>query len=137
MLGHIESYDERCQTGVIKYNGNFYEFHIDQWTAESAPKVGDDVDFDHEEDKVTEVGPVGAYLVEAKPVKSQMLAAFLGIVFGAIGLHRFYLGFYGLGIAQIIVTLVTGGFGVVWGFVEGALIFTGHIYKDAKGRHLK
>lgn len=137
MLGHIESYDEKCQTGVIKRDGEFYEFHIDQWTSEAPPKAGDDVDFDHEDDKVIDVSLVGAYLVEAKPVKSRMLAALLGIVFGAIGLHRLYLGFYGIALAQIIVTFLTGGFGVVWGFVEGALIFTGHIYKDAKGRHLK
>lgn len=137
MLGHIESYDERCQTGVIKHEDNFYEFHIDQWTASQPPKLGDDVDFDHENNEVTEVGPVGAYLVELQPVKHHLIAALLGIMFGAVGLHRFYLGFWGLGITQILVTLFTGGFGVVWGFVEGVLIFTGHIYKDAKGRHLK
>lgn len=137
MLGHIESYDEKCQTGIIKHEGEFYEFHIDQWTSEAPPKAGDDVDFDHEDDKVIDVNLVGAYLMEAKPVKSRMLAALLGIVFGAVGLHRIYLGFYGIALAQIVVTLITGGFGVVWGFVEGALIFTGHIYKDAKGRHLK
>lgn len=137
MLGHIESYDERCQTGVIKYNNEFFEFHIDQWTSEEMPKVGDDVDFDQEEGQVVEVGLVGAYLVETKPVKSRIVAALLGVVFGAIGLHRLYLGFYGIAVAQIAVTLLTGGFGVIWGFLEGVLIFTGHIYKDAKGRHLK
>jgi hypothetical protein len=26
--------------------------------------------------------------------------------------------------------VVTGGFGVVWGFCEGVLIITGHITKD-------
>jgi len=61
----------------------------------------------------------------------------LGVLFGAIGLHRFYLGFWWLGLGQIIVTFVTGGFGVMWGFIEGVLIFTGHINKDAKGRLLK
>lgn len=137
MLGHIESYDERCQTGVIKYQDRFYEFHIDQWTAEQAPQAGDDVDFDHENNEVIEVSPVGAYLVELQPVKHHLIAALLGIVFGGLGFHRFYLGFWGLGITQILVTLFTGGFGVVWGFVEGVLIFTGHIKKDAKGRHLK
>ena len=137
MLGHIESYDERCQTGVIKYQDSFYEFHIDQWSAEQPPQAGDDVDFDHENNEVTEVSPVGAYLVELQPVKHHLIAALLGIVFGAVGFHRFYLGFWGLGITQILVTLFTGGFGVVWGFVEGVLIFTGHIKKDAKGRHLK
>lgn len=137
MLGHIESYDERCQTGVIKSQDLFYEFHIDQWSASQPPQVGDDVDFDHENNEVTEVSPVGAYLVELQPVKHHLIAALLGITFGALGGHRFYLGFWGLGITQIIVTFITGGFGVVWGFIEGVLIFTGHINKDAKGRHLK
>ncbi len=137
MLGHIESYDERCRTGVIKHDSEFFEFHLDQWTSQQPPNVGDDVDFDHENGEVTEVGPVGAYLVDGKPVKSHIVAALLGIVFGAIGLHRFYLGFWGLGISQIAVTYLTGGFGVMWGFIEGVLIFTGHINKDAKGRYLK
>lgn len=137
MLGHIESYDEECQTGVIKHGNEFYEFHIDQWTSEAPPKIGDDVDFDREEGQVIDVSLVGAYLVESKPVKSRMVAALLGIIFGAIGLHRIYLGFYGIALTQTLVTLFTGGFGVVWGFVEGVLIFTQHIYKDAKGRHLK
>ncbi|MGY6276806.1 TM2 domain-containing protein [Methylomonas sp. MgM2] len=137
MLGHIESYDERCQTGVVKHEDKFYEFHIDQWTSEEAPKEGDDVDFDLEEGNVSEIGPVGAYLVETRPVKNRILAGLLGLVFGAIGLHRIYLGFWGLGITQILVTYFTGGFGVVWGFIEGVLILTGHIHKDAKGRHLK
>lgn len=137
MLGHIESYDEECQTGVVKYEGEYYEFHIDQWTSDAPPKAGDDVDFDHEDGKITDISLVGAYLVEPKPVKSRIVAALLGIVFGAIGLHRIYLGFYTIAVAQILVTLFTGGYGVVWGFMEGVLIFMGHIYKDAKGRHLK
>ncbi|WP_305910059.1 TM2 domain-containing protein [Methylomarinum sp. Ch1-1] len=138
MIGHIESYDDNTQTGVIKFEDKFYEFHIDQWTLDSPPKVGDDVDFDmDDDDTVTEVGPVGAYLKDTRPVKRRWVAVVLGFLFGAIGLHRIYLGFYGLGIAQILVTLITGGYGVVWGFTEAVLLLTGHIYKDAKGRFLK
>jgi len=137
MLGHIESYDEKTQTGIVKFEEELYQFNIAQWTSDGSPKVGDDVDFDHENGNVTDISLVGAYLVEAKPVKSRIVAALLGIVFGAIGLHRIYLGFYGIAAAQIVVTFLTGGFGVVWGFVEGVLIFLGHIYKDSKGRYLK
>ena len=137
MLGHIESYDERCQTGVVKFQDNFYEFHIDQWNSEEAPKEGDDVDFDLEEGSISEIGPVGAYLIDNQPAKNHIIAGILGLLLGAIGLHRIYLGFWGLGITQILVTYLTGGFGVVWGFIEGVLIFTGHINKDAKGRLLK
>ncbi len=137
MIGHIESYDKDIQTGIIKFEDKFYEFYIDQWTADSDPQVGDDVDFDMEDGKVIDVDLVGAYLKDTQPVKRKWIAAVLGLIFGAIGLHRIYLGFYGLGVAQILVTLITGGYGVVWGFVEGVLLSTGHIYKDAKGRLLK
>lgn len=137
MLGHIESFDEKTQTGVIKHEAQFYEFHLDQWSSEAAPKAGDDVDFDHENGEVLDVGLVGAYLIETRPVKRQLVAGILGLLLGAIGLHRIYLGFWGIGIAQAIITFITGGFGVVWGFVEGVLILTGHIHKDAKGRPLK
>jgi TM2 domain-containing membrane protein YozV len=136
MLGNIESYDEKCQTGVVKFQNEFYEFHLDQWTSEAPPCAGDDVDFDEEDGKITEIAPVGAYLLRDKPVKRRILAALLGIVFGAIGLHRMYLGYYGIALLQIALTYLTGGYGVMWGFIEGTLIFAGHINKDAKGRPL-
>jgi len=138
MIGHIESYDEELQTGAIECDDKFYEFHIDDWDAEGEPKVGDDVDFMPEDDgSASSVGPVGAYLQDIRAVKNHYIAGALGLVLGMVGAHRLYLGFYGLGIAQIAVTYLTGGYGVVWGFVEGALLLTGHMHKDAKGRPLK
>ena len=138
MIGHIESYDDERQTGAIKYENGFYEFHIDDWDSEAEPKIGDDVDFVPEDDgSATNVSLLGAYLKDLRPVKNHYIAGALGIIFGAIGLHRLYLGFYGFAIVQIIVTYLTGGFGVIWGFIEGILIIGGQIHKDAKGRPLK
>lgn len=138
MIGHIESYDEELQTGVIQYKAKFYEFHIDEWTSQTPPVSGDDVDFIPEDDgSASNVGPLGAYLQNMQPVKNHYIAGILGILFGAIGLHRLYLGFYSFTIAQIVLTYLTGGYGVVWGFVEGILLFGGQIKKDAKGRPLK
>ena len=137
MIGHIESYDKDIQTGIIKFEDSFYEFYIDQWTSDDEPQAGDDVDFDEEDGKVIDVSLVGAYLKDTRPVKRKWIAVVLGLFFGALGLHRIYLGFYALGIAQILVTLISGGYGVVWGFTESVLLITGHIYKDAKGRLLK
>ncbi len=137
MLGHIESYDQDIQTGIIKAEDKFFEFYIDSWTSEDGPKAGDDVDFIEQDGEVTEVSLVGEYIKDLRPVKSRWLAAILGILLGAVGVHRFYLGYYTIGIIQIIVTLVTMGYGVMWGFIEGVLIFSGHIHKDAKGRLLK
>jgi TM2 domain-containing membrane protein YozV len=69
--------------------------------------------------------------------KSRVAAGVLGVVLGGLGIHRFYLGYVGIGIAQIAVTLVTCGIGWIWGFIEGILILTGSINKDAKGQPLK
>ncbi len=138
MIGHIESYDDERQTGAIKFEDKFYEFHIDEWTPEIPPKVGDDVDFVPEEDgSATDVGLAGAYLDHIKPVKSRYIASFLGVLFGWTGVHRLYLGFYAIGIVQLVIFYFFGAVAAVWGLVEGVLIFGGHIHKDAKGRPLK
>lgn len=73
----------------------------------------------------------------AEGEKSKIAAGLLGIFLGGFGVHRFYLGFIGIGIAQIAVSFVTCGFGSLWGFIEGILILTGSMDKDAKGRVLK
>lgn len=57
--------------------------------------------------------------------KSRLVAGLLGIFLGWLGIHRFYLGHKGVGITQILVTLITFGFGGIWGFIEGILILTG------------
>jgi len=69
--------------------------------------------------------------------KSKMAAGLLGIFLGGFGVHRFYLGYTGIGVAQIVVTLITCGAGALWGFIEGILILTGSgITTDAEGRPL-
>ena len=137
MLGQIESYNKDRQVGVIKVDETLYDFDIDCWEDNALPKVGDDVDFIEEEGKVTEVGLKDAFVKDERPVKRRWIAGSLGIVFGLFGVHRFYLGFYTIGIMQIIFTLATQGYGVMWGFIEAVLIISGHIRKDAKGRFLK
>lgn len=54
--------------------------------------------------------------------RSRLVAGLLGIFLGGMGIHRFYLGNIGIGVVQIIVTLVTFGLGSIWGFVEGIMI---------------
>lgn len=69
--------------------------------------------------------------------KSKMAAGLLGIFLGALGIHNFYLGNTGRGVAQIIVSLVTCGIGSIWGLIEGIMILTGSIKTDANGIPLK
>jgi hypothetical protein len=70
--------------------------------------------------------------------KSKLVAGILGILVGWAGVHRFYLGYTAIGVAQIFVTLVTCGMGYIWGLIEGILILVGStITTDADGRPLK
>ncbi len=70
--------------------------------------------------------------------KSRLAAGILGIVLGGLGVHRFYLGYVGIGVAQIVVTFCTMGLGAIWGLIEGILILVGStITTDAEGKPLK
>jgi hypothetical protein len=70
--------------------------------------------------------------------KSKLVAGLLGILVGWAGVHRFYLGYTAIGIAQILVTFITCGAGALWGLIEGILILVGStITTDADGRPLK
>lgn len=70
--------------------------------------------------------------------RSRLAAGLLGIFLGAWGIHRFYLGYVGIGIAQIVVTICTCGLGALWGFIEGICIIAGAgITCDARGQPLQ
>ena len=137
MIGHIESYDPDMQTGVIKSGKNFFQFHIDDWVAEAGPEVGDDVMFDASKTTALNINLVGAYLAKPEAVKYRYVAAALALVLGGAGIHRLYLGFYWIALMQLALTIATGGFGLLWGFIEAVLLFGGQMHKDAKGRPLK
>ena len=68
--------------------------------------------------------------------KTRLAAGLLGIFLGEFGVHRFYLGYIGIGIIQIIVTLITCGIGGLWGFIEGIIIIANGKWTDAQGRPL-
>ena len=68
--------------------------------------------------------------------RSKIIAGILGILLGGLGVHRFYLGYIGIGIIQIIVTMITCGVGAIWGFIEGILILCDVINRDADGAPL-
>ena len=55
--------------------------------------------------------------------KSQLVALLLAFFVGVIGIHRFYLGYIGIGIIQL---LTLGGFGI-WTLIDFILIITGDL----------
>ena len=73
---------------------------------------------------------------EESELKSRLTAGLLGIFLGGFGVHNFYLGYTGKGIAQILLTFCFG-IGAIWGLIEGILILVGTIDKDADGNPLK
>jgi TM2 domain-containing membrane protein YozV len=68
----------------------------------------------------------------------QIVAGLLGLFLGGFGIHNFYLGKRDIAIIQIVVTVVTGGVGALWGIIEGVLILMGtaSYQTDANGQPL-
>jgi TM2 domain-containing membrane protein YozV len=69
--------------------------------------------------------------------KSKVTAGLLGIFLGAFGAHNFYLGYNTKAIIQLLITFFSCGVFIfipwLWGLIEGILILTGSISKDADG----
>ena len=69
--------------------------------------------------------------------KSKLVAGLLAILIGGLGIHNFYLGYTGKAVAQLLITLLSGGLGApivaIWALIEGIQILTGSIKTDAKG----
>ena len=68
--------------------------------------------------------------------KSKMVAGLLQIFLGTFGIGRFYLGYNGIAVAQLAVSLLTCGIGAIWPFVDGILILLGKV-QDPSGRPLR
>ncbi|WP_204037127.1 TM2 domain-containing protein [Micromonospora qiuiae] len=67
--------------------------------------------------------------------KSKIVAGILQILL-PFGVGRFYMGDTKTGVIQLIVTLVTCGFGGIWGVIDGILILVkGGV--DGQGRPLR
>lgn len=143
MIGVIKDYDTETQTGTISNGKEDFQFEIGEWIANAPPEQGDNVKFDLRGIKPFNINLYAATLDKGGAVKRKYLAMFLAFFFGYVGAHRFYLGYYRLGVIQIIVNtlliVVAGlpGYAFLWGFVEAILLLGGHIDKDALGRPLK
>jgi predicted Zn finger-like uncharacterized protein len=63
--------------------------------------------------------------------RSKAIAGLLGIFLGPLGTHRFYLGYWGVGLAMLFTL---GGLGV-WSLIDAACVILGRV-NDADGRPL-
>ncbi len=83
-----------------------------------------------------------------KPVtqypKSRLAVGVVAALFGSLGLHNFYLGHKGRGIAQLVLTLcglftlgLTTIASSIWAIVEAIMILSGSVNCDAYGIEFK
>jgi TM2 domain-containing membrane protein YozV len=85
--------------------------------------------------------PYGRHPLTGEPLsdKSKLVAGLLQLLglFGLLGIGRIYLGETGLGIAQLIIGLVTCGVvAIIWGIIDAILILTDKV-RDPQGRPLR
>ncbi len=74
--------------------------------------------------------------------KSRIVAGVLGILFGGLGIHNFYLGYNTRAVIQLLMTII-GSFLIIppiaasiWGFVEGIIYLVDKTKTDPNGRKL-
>lgn len=84
----------------------------------------------------------GAYprgMTYAQP-KSKVAAILLAFFLGGLGIHRFYLGHTGSGVAMLLITVLTCGYGGIitgiWALVDLVMIATGSL-TDVSGMPLQ
>ena len=72
--------------------------------------------------------------------KNKIAAGLFGIFLGCFGVHNFYLGYNGKGLAQLLITVLScfilSPVSSLWGLIEGILILCGNINTDADGNPL-
>lgn len=73
--------------------------------------------------------------IEQRSPHNRVVALLLFLFLGWAGVHRFYVGKTGSGVAMLLLTLFTGVLGLVWWIVDLALLATGR-FTDAEGRVL-
>ena len=139
MKGRVLNYSVQENTGLISGDdGNRYTFEGGEWREQALPIQGSFVDFQVAQGTDQ---AISIYLASgAQPGvggKSKVVAGVLAILFGVLGVHKFYLGYSGQG-ALLLVLFILGipllflfGIGViVWlvlgiiGLVKGIIYLT-------------
>ena len=123
MKGRVLSYSVQENAGIISGDdGNRYTFEGPQWKEQDLPVRGAYVDFQvaAETDQA-----ISVYLVEdptasmAGEEKNRVVAGALAILFGALGAHKFYLGYSGQGALTLALFIL----GIALLFVFGIGLF--------------
>ena len=118
MRGQVLGVDRRTGEGQLAgEDGRRYRFSPDDWAHRGEPAIGLQVDFEPQETRALSIFPVPGSTAVAAPQaatlpttdRSRIVAALLAFFLGTLGVHRFYLGRTGSGIAMLILTITVVG----------------------------
>lgn len=137
---------ENGQVQIGLNDGKLKEYPFEDFNF--VPQVGDEVDvFESDNGEIVIHKNEKATAAANQNAKSKLAAGLLGIFLGGLGIHNFYLGRTGKGIAQVLLgtvgilllflgPIVSG----IWGLIEGILILTSKTgsswHQDANGNEL-
>jgi len=131
MRGQVLGVDTRTGDGIVTgEDGRRYSFKPLDWAARGEPAVGMQVDFETHETRALSIFPVpGASpppVAAPRPSepdsddRNKYIAALIAFLIGPLGIHRFYLGRTGSGIAMIILSCTIIGLLVTipWALID-------------------
>ena len=130
MRGQVLGVDTRTGDGiVVGDDGRRYAFRPRDWAARGEPAVGMEVDFEANDSRALSLFPVpgtapapSASSVHSAPQsdRNKYVAAVIAFLLGPLGIHRFYLGRVGSGIAMLVLSCTVIGLllSVPWAFID-------------------
>ena len=98
MKGSVLEFNIGSKEGIISdEDGCQYTFNMNQWMHKSTPRVGSKVNFTIKSGKLASATMVTV----GKPKKTG--AVLLSFFFGAVGAHKFYLGYNKQGLCMLVL----------------------------------
>ncbi|MCP3734228.1 TM2 domain-containing protein [Sphingomonas sp. RP10(2022)] len=128
--------DTRTGEGLVAGDdGNRYRFAPEDWAQRGEPAIGIHVDFEAEGTRALSVFPMPAapaadgatrHVLAPPPPRepvndrNKYVAAALAFLLGTVGVHRFYLGRTGSGIAMLVMSITVVGLLITgpWAFID-------------------
>ncbi len=134
MRGQVLGVDRTSGEGQIAGDdGRRYRFRPEDWGDKLAPAVGASVDFEANDTRALSIyhvpGSVPAHIAQAahagtpprrRTSRNKIAAALLAFFIGTLGIHRFYLGRTGSGIAMLVLSCTLLGLFITapWALID-------------------
>jgi TM2 domain-containing membrane protein YozV len=149
MRGQVLGVDTRTGDGIVSgEDGRRYAFAPADWAARGEPAVGMLVDFEVEENRALTIFPVpgagppavaDSYSPAVERARGdRLVAALLAFLLGPLGVHRFFLGRIGSGIAMLLLSCTLIGLLVTvpWSLIDMVrfLVMADEDFAEAYGR---